>query len=76
MMTDDMDNGVSMDHMNDVTDIGGDIPFSQPLSQATDTQFTQVEGEISHTYEGAPQEVTHIFSPTLCDFVNFSPINF
>lgn len=72
MMTDDdRDHDVSMDHMNDVPDIGGDIPFSQPLSQMTDTQFTQVEGEISHTYEGAPQEVipayTHFF--TLSDFV-------
>lgn len=57
MMDHDMDNGMEMDHMNDLPEIDANIPFSQASSQIPDSQFTQAEGEISHHYEGAPQEV-------------------
>lgn len=39
--------------------------FSQPISQLPDTQSTQIEGEISQTYEGAPQEVYRIIARTV-----------
>lgn len=59
MMSDNMDmDGIIM---NDMPENGSCDLFSQPSSQIPDTQCTQIEGEISQTYEGAPQEVTNTF---------------
>lgn len=57
MMDHDMDDGIAMDHINDVPEIDTNIPESPPISQIPESQLTQSEGEISQHYEGAPPEV-------------------
>lgn len=57
MIDHDMNDGMEMDHMNDVPEIDANLPETPPISQIPESQQTLDEGEISQHYEGAPPEV-------------------
>lgn len=65
MMDEDVCDGIPLDlHASDVPEIDTNVEHSQPL-QIPESQYTQAEGEISQTYEGAPRQV-NISVFTIC----------